>query len=132
MLHHIDVHVRSLAAVSDLFDGLAEHIGYRRRIDDEPDFVGYETVQGGRPRFGLILDADALSGSMRLAFAVDNRERVDAAASVARERKARAIEGPQLNPEYGDDYYALFFEDVDGNKYEIVADAIAAAAPRPG
>jgi hypothetical protein len=121
LLHHIDVHVRNLAAVSYLFDGLAEHIGYRRRDDEEPDFAGYETAGGGRPRFGLILDPDSVPGSMRLAFAVDSHERVDAAARVARERGARAIEGPQLNPEYGDDYYATFFEDIDGNKYEILA-----------
>ncbi len=121
MLHHIDVHVRSLDAVSFLFDGLAEHIGYRRRDDEEPDFVGYETAGGGRPRFGLILDPSSTPGSMRFAFAVGTHEAVDAAARVARERNAQAIEGPQLNPEYGDDYYAMFFEDVDGNKYEILA-----------
>jgi catechol 2,3-dioxygenase-like lactoylglutathione lyase family enzyme len=121
LLHHIDVHVRSLAAVSWLFDGLAEHIGYRRRHDEEPDFTGYETADGGRPRFGLISDPHASAGSMRLAFAVDTHARVDAAARVARERGARAIEGPQLNPEYGDDYYAMFFEDIDGNKYEVLA-----------
>ncbi|MEO6835796.1 MAG: VOC family protein, partial [Candidatus Tumulicola sp.] len=99
----------------------AEHVGYRRLRDDEPDFVGYETVKGGRPRVGFILDSGHRSGSMRIAFAVGSRDRVDAAARVARERGARTIEGPALNPEYGDDYYAVFFEDVDGNKYEIVA-----------
>jgi hypothetical protein len=125
LLHHVDVHVRSLDAVSSLFDGLAEHIGYRRRPYEEPDFTGYETAAGTRPRFGLIFDPQAVPGSMRLAFAVDARERVDAAAQVARERGAREIEGPQLNPEYGDGYYAMFFEDVDGNKYEILVDSEA-------
>ena len=131
MLHHIDVHVRNLDATSVLFDGLAEYVGYRRRADDEPDFVGYETAGGGRPRIGLILDPDSRPGGTRLAFAVDTRERVDAAARVARERGARAIEGPQFNPEYGDDYYAIFFEDSDGNKYEILAVAPAARLGSP-
>ena len=37
--------------------------------------------------------------------------------------KARtAIEGPGIHPEYGDDYYAVFFEDPDGNRYEICLD----------
>jgi len=35
-------------------------------------------------------------------------------------RGARAIEGPGLHPEYGE-YYAVFFEDADGNRFEIVA-----------
>ncbi|HEY9085706.1 MAG TPA: VOC family protein [Candidatus Tyrphobacter sp.] len=112
--------MRDLTVARALFDGVAELIGYRR-LADELDFVGYETRDGGRPRIGFILDADACSGSTRLAFAVDTRERVDAAARVARKRGARSIEGPQLNPEYGGDYYAVFFEDVDGNKFEIVA-----------
>jgi glyoxylase I family protein len=120
MLHHVDLHVRDLAATRALFDGLAEHVGYRRLVD-EPDFVSYETQDGGRPRIGLILNPDHRPGSIRLAFAVGTREQVDAAASAARERGARAIEGPGVHSEYGD-YYAVFFEDPDGNKYEIVAD----------
>ncbi|MGC1381062.1 MAG: VOC family protein [Candidatus Baltobacteraceae bacterium] len=120
MLHHIDVHVRDLSAASALFDGLAEAIGYRRRADEEPDFAGYETTGGGRPRIGLILDPQHQAGSMRLAFLVESRRQVDAVAEIARSRGARAIEGPGLHPEYGE-YYAVFFEDGEGNKYEVVA-----------
>jgi catechol 2,3-dioxygenase-like lactoylglutathione lyase family enzyme len=128
MLHHVDVHVRDLAATSTLFESLAPLIGYRRRAE-EPDFVGFETTDGGRPRIGFLLDPDCRAGSMRLAFSVDSNEQVDASAQVVRERAARAIEGPGLNPEYGDGYYAVFFEDADGNKYEIVAGASAARKP---
>ena len=126
MLHHIDIHVRNIDATQRLLDALAEHIGYRRVSEsgefEEPGFVGYETVAGGRPRFGLIPDPASLPGSTRLAFAVEKREQVDAAAVIAREHGAKAIEGPGLHPEYGD-YYAVFFEDADGNKFEIAADA---------
>ena len=128
MLHHVDVHVNDLAT-AELFDAIAPFVGYRR-LPDEPDFVGYETGVGGRPRIGFVLDADHRSGSMRLAFAVESRHAVDDAARVARECEAHAIEGPGLNPEYGDDYYAVFFDDAGGNKYEIVVDATA--FPRRG
>jgi predicted lactoylglutathione lyase/heme-degrading monooxygenase HmoA len=128
MLHHVDVHVRDLAAAKELFDALADSIGYRRRSADD-EFIGYEPVDGGRPRFGLLRDENA-GGSMRLAFAVGRRAQVDAAAGFAREHGATAIEGPGLHPEYGDDYYAVFFEDADGNKYEIIADPVAARTPR--
>jgi catechol 2,3-dioxygenase-like lactoylglutathione lyase family enzyme len=120
MLHHVDIHVRDLAAVRALFDGLAEHVGYSRLVD-ETDFVGYETADGGRPRIGLILDPDHRPGSMRLAFAVATRAQVNVAARIATDRGARAIEGPGVHIEYGA-YYAVFFEDADGNKYEVVAD----------
>jgi catechol 2,3-dioxygenase-like lactoylglutathione lyase family enzyme len=125
VLHHVDLHVRNIDAARELLDALAEHIGYRRitRSDEpeEPGFVGYETATGGRPRFGLIPDPASLPGSTRLAFAVETRAQVDAAAGIAREHGARAIEGPGLHPEYGD-YYAVFFEDAEGNKFEITAD----------
>ncbi len=130
MLHHIDVHVGSLEAAAALFDPLAKRVGYRRReADPDPDFVGYETLDGGRPRIGFILDPGGSAGSMRIAFAVAERADVDAAATVARAAGARAIEGPGLHPEYGE-YYAVFFEDADGNKYEIAVDEAALQARR--
>ncbi len=128
MLHHVDIHVRNIDTAQTLLDALAEHIGYCRIADsdepEEPGFVGYETAAGGRPRFGLIPDPASLPGSTRLAFAVETRGQVDAAAGIAREHGAMAIEGPGLHPEYGD-YYAVFFEDAGGNKFEILADGDA-------
>ncbi|MGA7201446.1 MAG: VOC family protein [Candidatus Cybelea sp.] len=128
MLHHVDIHVRNIDTAQTLLDALVEHIGYRRITDsdepEEPGFVGYETAAGGRPRFGLIPDPASLPGSTRLAFAVETRGQVDAAAGIAREHGAMAIEGPALHPEYGD-YYAVFFEDAGGNKFEILADGDA-------
>lgn len=125
MLHHIDIHVRNLDTARALFDGLAEEIGYRP-LGNDHDFAGYETIAGGRPRFGLILDPEHRPGSMRVAFAVKTPAQVDAAARVAARCGARAIEGPGLHPEYGE-YYAVFFEDADGNRFEIMADEAAAA-----
>ncbi|HEX3369231.1 MAG TPA: VOC family protein [Candidatus Cybelea sp.] len=125
MLHHVDIHVRNLGAARALFDGLAEAIGYRPLGHDD-DFAGYETIAAGRPRFGLILDPEHRAGSMRVAFAVETRAQVDATARVAARNGAREIEGPGLHPEYGD-YYAVFFEDADGNRFEIVAREAAGA-----
>ena len=125
MLHHIDIHVRNLDTARALFDGLAEEIGYRA-LGNGHDFAGYETVAGGRPRFGLILDPEHRAGSMRVAFAVKTPAQVDAAARTAARCGARAIEGPGPHPEYGE-YYAVFFEDADGNRFEIMADEAAVA-----
>ena len=123
MLHHIDVHVRDLSGATQFFDTLGTHVGYRRLPIDpnEPGFVGYETVLGGRPRIGLICDAEPLAGSVRIAFSVPTRELVDGAALAVRAGGAKAVEGPGFHPEYGPNFYAVFFEDVDGNRYEIVA-----------
>jgi predicted lactoylglutathione lyase len=121
MLHHIDVHVRDLKAMKRLFGALAPAIGYRLRADaDDDNFAGYEPVKGGYPRVGFEQGTKYGSGMMRLAFGVESREAVDAAAKTASDNGARNMEGPSIHPEYGDDYYAAFFEDADGNLYEIV------------
>jgi predicted lactoylglutathione lyase len=125
MLHHIDVHVRNIEAAKRFFDALAPAIGYRIRADYD-EFVGYEPQNGGCPRIGFSLDTQHGSGLMRLAFGVESREAVDAAANIARESGAKNVDGPSLHPEYGDDYYAAFFEDADGNLYEIASEPEAA------
>jgi hypothetical protein len=40
-------------------------------------------------------------------------------AKIVREAGGQNLEGPQIWPEYSPGYYALFFEDPDGNKLEI-------------
>lgn len=118
-MHHIDIHVRDLAGTKALIDAIAPEVGYRCRSADD-EFVGYETAAGGRPRFGLIPDSEA-GGTMRVAFGVADRPSVDRVGELVRPNAGRAIEGPGLHPEYGDDYYAVFFEDADGNKFEVMA-----------
>ena len=127
-LHHVDVHVRDLRGACNLFDALCQVVGYRRRYADD-DFVGYEPVARERPRIGFLRDSEA-GGSMRLAFSVERRQLVDEAARIALEQGALRIEGPSVHFEYGDDYYAVFFEDAGGNKFEIVADTVSVRAPR--
>ncbi len=116
-MHHVDVHVSDLAATKRLFDAVAPSIGYELRAADE-DFVSY--WRGKRPSIGFIADGVAGSAAMQLAFAVETDDAVDAAADAARRNGARNIDGPAIHPEYGDDYYAVFFEDAGGNKFEVL------------
>jgi hypothetical protein len=120
MMHHIDVHVRDLEGVRTLFDALSSDLGYKR-VPDEPGFVGYGPIGGERPRIGFTQDGEFAAGTIRIAFGVANREAVDRAAATAGRYGAKKLEGPSSHPEYGDDYYAVFFEDADGNRYEVVA-----------
>jgi catechol 2,3-dioxygenase-like lactoylglutathione lyase family enzyme len=97
-------------------------VGYGLR-HEETDFVSYWR-DGARPAIGFIEDGTPVRASaMRIAFAVRETADVDAAARAAIDAGARNVEGPGFHPEYGDDYYAVFFEDFDGNKFEIVHDA---------
>jgi predicted lactoylglutathione lyase len=65
------------------------------------------------------LDGPHVPGSMRIAFAAENVEHVDRLAELISKNGASAIEGPQYWTEYAPDYYAVFFEDDNANKYEI-------------
>jgi catechol 2,3-dioxygenase-like lactoylglutathione lyase family enzyme len=121
MLHHLDVHVRNIPGTKALFDALAPEVGYELR-NAEDDFVSYQRNGARRPNIGFIQDDEHAAGSMRIAFAAKTRDAVDSAARAAESNGARNIEGPGFHPEYGD-YYAVFFEDADGNKYEVCHDA---------
>jgi predicted enzyme related to lactoylglutathione lyase len=116
-MHHIDIHVRDITATRRLFDALMPAVGYELRSADT-DYVSYWRNQR-RPSLGFIVEGDCGSGMMRVAFAVATNAAVDAAAGIARENGAQNIEGPSTFPEYDPDYYALFFEDTAGNKFEI-------------
>ena len=55
-----------------------------------------------------------------LAFKVESRDEVDRLYCELKEIGATIVNKPKLYPEYGPDYYALFFKDLEGIKYEIV------------
>lgn len=121
-MHHVDVHVRSVPRVRALLDAFMPILGYTVRYE-ETDFVSYWRA-GKRPAIGFIEDGTPVGNSpMRVAFAAEQTADVDAAARAAIDAGARNVEGPGIHAEYGDDYYAVFFEDFDGNKFEIVRDS---------
>jgi catechol 2,3-dioxygenase-like lactoylglutathione lyase family enzyme len=55
-----------------------------------------------------------------LAFRAPSREEVDRLHRELERIGARIVSPPRLYPEYTPDYYAVFFKDLDGIKYEIV------------
>lgn len=57
-----------------------------------------------------------------LAFRADTRDEVDRLHRELMEIGATIVDKPRLYPEHGSDYYALFFKDPEGIKYEIVCD----------
>jgi catechol 2,3-dioxygenase-like lactoylglutathione lyase family enzyme len=55
-----------------------------------------------------------------LAFEAETRSEVDRLYREIKEIGATIVSEPKLYPEYGPNYYALFFKDLEGIKYEIV------------
>lgn len=57
-----------------------------------------------------------------LAFKVGSQKEVDELYLQIKEIGANIVNPPQLYPQHGENYYALFFKDLEGIKYEIVYD----------
>lgn len=58
-----------------------------------------------------------------LAFRAQSREEVDDVHVELVNIGAEIVGGPQLWPEHGANYYAVFFKDTEGIKYEVVYDS---------
>jgi len=120
LFDHIDMRVRGLANVRPLLDPLLSAMGYSEfNIDDGS--IGYHQPgeDGTRPFLWVIENTQHAPGLSRIAFAAATRSDVDRLASIAQAAGARAFEAPHIASEYGPFYYAAFFEDAEGNKYEI-------------
>jgi glyoxylase I family protein len=59
-------------------------------------------------------------GFHHCAFTVDRRGDVDAVHDLLREKGIPVLDPPGEYPQYGEGYYAVFFEDPDGLKFEVV------------
>lgn len=57
-----------------------------------------------------------------IAFRANTEEEINNLYQQIKETKANIISKPKLYPQHGQHYYALFFKDPDGIKYELVFD----------
>jgi predicted lactoylglutathione lyase len=57
-----------------------------------------------------------------LAFKVNTKEEVDSIYPKVLATGADIVDPPKYYPQHGEHYYALFFKDLDGIKFEIVHD----------
>lgn len=117
---HLDLRVRSLAAAKGFYDALLPALGFSKIRGDEGS-VTYYHASGDRslPFFGIIEDASHVPNGTRTALAARDRDEVDRIARLARDNGAREFEAAQLCEDYSPTYYAAFFEDPDGNKFEV-------------
>lgn len=127
MLHHVEIYVRDLEVSKAFWGWLLGKLGYReyQAWDSGISYLLGETyivfVQT-EERFLDIPYHRCRSGLNHLAFHADSREFIDA---ITAELKARGVcilyedRHPYAG---GEGYYAVFFEDPDRMKMEIVSD----------
>ena len=120
LFDHLDLRVSNIAAARPLYDAFLPALGFTRQ---EPDMATWHYgIPGQRtntPFIELNEEPSYRGSATRFAFWADTEEEVNRVGELARVAGAQAVEGPEYCADYTPGYYAVFFEDRDGNKWEI-------------
>lgn len=119
LFSHVDLRVRDVASVLKFYDIFLAEFGFTRLTqlpftEEEPTWRR-EHWQANDEFIGLTEDREFKPNENRIAFHATSREQVDRITRVLEQVQARDIDGPT---DY-QGYYATFFEDPDGNRFEV-------------
>ena len=120
LFDHIDLRVSDVARARAFYDVFLPALGLTR-IGPCGAAICYGA--DGDPKNSPFVELNELPGhrgnANRIAFWADTEEEVNRLGEIVRGAGAQAVEGPEYSAEYTPGYYAVFFEDGDGNKWEI-------------
>lgn len=133
-IDHLQITVKDLDVAEKFYDKLMPILGFdlskksKGRVPaNEFDVIEYAhknlTIGFNSPReqFKNDLIHRRKPGAIHhLAFAAVSKEEVDELAEKLIGINANIVDGPRLFPQHGENYYAVFFKDDEGIKYEIV------------
>ncbi len=123
-LDHIDLTVTDLERAIDFYQTVLGALGFSRV--KHPTYVAWSN---GKLNIAVREAADehrntrfdrTRSGLHHLALKAKNRIDVDTLHTLLVEKGLTVLDAPAEYPEYGPDYYAVFFTDPDGMKLELV------------
>lgn len=135
VLNHIQITVRDIARAAPFYDKLLPLLGYDLAHRTEAVIAPHDlhVVNYEHPRLGIAISSPRQPfahetvhrrrpGALHhLAFHVDSRAEVDRLYAALLAMGATIVSPPREFPEYTPaGYYAVFFKDPDGIKYEIV------------
>jgi catechol 2,3-dioxygenase-like lactoylglutathione lyase family enzyme len=122
IISHVDLRVRDRAKGVEFYDALLNVLGAVR--EDGKHFATWQIPPPDAPAdweatewFGITEDPQMVPGPTRVAFDAPSRGTVNAIATYLPAIGATNIEW--ADGMYGPTYYAVFFEDPDGNKLEV-------------
>ena len=134
VIDHIQITVRDLKAAELFYDKLMPVLGFdlTRKSKGRVAAHDFDVVEYVHPllTFGINSPREVFKtetihrrkpGSLHhLAFKATSREEVDQLYLQIKETGANIVHPPKYFPEHGASYYALFFKDREGIKFEIV------------
>jgi catechol 2,3-dioxygenase-like lactoylglutathione lyase family enzyme len=119
-LDHIDLRVKDLKTAQAFYEKILPPLGFTCDRSDG-DWGTFYSVGSDQPSdfFGFTVDPEHKPNGTRIAFWAETRKEVDDFAGIVQTAGGRNLEGPEVCQGYSPGYYALFFEDPEGNKLEI-------------
>lgn len=119
LFDHIDLRVKNRESAQRFYSEVLPALGFH--VDKSGEQWGLFEAEGGKAVefFCFEEEADHQLNGNRIAFWAESRAAVDKVAEVVRQAGGKNLEGPELCLEYSPGYYAVFFEDPDGNKLEV-------------
>jgi len=134
IIDHIQITVKDLKVAEKFYDNFLPIIGFdiKRKVTafiEEHDFHVIEythdllafAITSPRKSFENDTINRRKPGALHhLAFKADSRQEVDRAYEELVKIGANIVSKPEIHPEYGESYYAVYFKDMENIKYEIV------------
>lgn len=134
IIDHLQITVRDLAKAEAFYDKLMPILGFdlarkgKGRVPahdfDVIEYFHANLIIGfNSPRQAFVNDEihRRKPGALHhLAFKASSKEEVDALYPEIEASGAQIVAPPQYYPQHGENYYALFFKDLEGIKYELV------------
>jgi catechol 2,3-dioxygenase-like lactoylglutathione lyase family enzyme len=134
VIDHIQVTVKDLASAEPFYDQLMSILGFDlgRKIKGKVAAHDFDVIEYSHPMliFGINSPREAFRddtvhrrkpGSLHhLAFKATSQAEVDEVYEKIKDTGVHIVDPPKFYPQHGEKYYALFFKDPGGIKYEIV------------
>ena len=123
-VEHIDLTVNDVARSRAFYDKVLGELGFRKFEGD--DYIHWANAQmtlairgASAPKRAAHFDRYRV-GMHHLALRARSRADVDAFHAFLLREKITVLDAPAEYPQYGQNYYAVFFADPDGVKLELV------------
>jgi catechol 2,3-dioxygenase-like lactoylglutathione lyase family enzyme len=134
VIDHIQVTVRDLEVAEPFYDKLMPILGFdlNRKVKGRVAKHEFDVIEYHHPLliFGINSPREQFKeenihrrkpGSLHhLAFKAGSQEEVDRIFLQVKQAGAVIVETPKFFPQHGEKYYAMYFKDPEGIKYEIV------------
>ena len=134
VIDHIQITVKDLKKAESFYDEFLPLLGFdiNNKVSAEIKEHDFHVVEYSHPLLSFAITSprkafkdEAIQrrkpGALHhLAFRIESRPEIERLHKALKNIGALIVEPPRLYPEYGPDYYALFFKDPEGIKYEMV------------